>query len=189
MEKLINYILQYVQLDQNQIDFLTTNAKELYLKKGDFFLKEGKTAKEVGFILNGVVRVFHLDKDANDTSLAFLEENRLVVDLASFNTQTPSSVYIQAVTNCELLVLNGELFDQTNSLKIPWDLFFNKIMTESFFNKERKGRIALTGDATTRYLNFLKNYPNLANRIPLSNLASYLGITQSSLSRIRKNIS
>lgn len=111
-----------------------------------------------------------------------------MVDLASFSTQTPSSVYIQAVTECELVVLTKELFVKTPHPLIPWDEFFNKVMIEAFFKKGKRGGVMLVEDAKTRYLTFLQEHPTLANRIPLSSLASYLGITQSSLSRIRKSI-
>lgn len=71
MKKLIDFILQYIQLNASQIDVLNKHAKRLHLKKGDFFSNAGKTAQQVGFISEGVLKVCHYDNEGKDITLAF----------------------------------------------------------------------------------------------------------------------
>ena len=100
----------------------------------------------------------------------------------------PSSEYIQAITDCRIIVFSAEGLQELSLTITGWDNIINKITAKSLIEKVSRISPMLSEDATSRYRNFLDQFPLLANRIPLSLLASYLGITQSSLSRIRKNI-
>ena len=110
------------------------------------------------------------------------------MDINSFNQKIPSSEYVQAVTDCTLFVFSTESLNDLSATIIQWYGIIYKITEKALVEKVNKLSPMLAEDAKTRYLNFLEKFPNLANRIPLSYLASYLGITQSSLSRIRKSI-
>lgn len=117
-----------------------------------------------------------------------MDENHFAVDLNSFTTQVPASEYIQAVTDCKLIVFSTDALKELSLTIIGWDNIISQITTKAVVEKVNRISPMLAEDAKVRYLNFLQHFPNLTNRIPLSLLASYLGITQSSLSRIRKNI-
>jgi len=86
------------------------------------------------------------------------------------------------------LILSQTDIQELSSTIINWDAIINKIISKALMNKVNLISPMIAEDATERYLTFLKNFPLLVNRIPLSYIASYLGITQSSLSRIRKNL-
>ena len=88
-----------------------------------------------------------------------------------------------------MIVFSKEAMQELSMTIIGWDVIISKITAKGFAEKVNKISSMMAEDATERYLNFFTKFPKLANRIPLSYLASYLGITQSSLSRIRKNIS
>ena len=188
MDKLINYLLEFGQLNQQQIDLIKRKAQVLELKKGDYFSEAGKTPKQVAFIEEGIFRVCHYNSKGDEITKDFIEENNFAVDINSFYQKSPSSEYVQAVTDCTLLVFSTESLNDLSATIIQWDGIINKITEKALIEKVNKLSPMLAEDATTRYLNFLEKFPNLANRIPLSYLASYLGITQSSLSRIRKSI-
>ncbi|MGO3241234.1 MAG: Crp/Fnr family transcriptional regulator [Sphingobacteriaceae bacterium] len=117
-----------------------------------------------------------------------MDENNFFVDLNSFDNKIPSSGYIQAITDCKLIVFSQQDWQELSNTIVGWDKIVQKIISKAMLEKIDKVNPLVSEDATTRYLTFLKKYPTLANRIPLSYLASYLGITQQSLSRIRKNI-
>jgi CRP-like cAMP-binding protein len=110
------------------------------------------------------------------------------VDINSFREETPSAEYIEAVTDCRILVFSKQDFTELAALIPGWQDLFVKITSYVLENKLRVTSNMLAQDAQTRYLNFIDHYPGLVNRVPLAMLASYLGITPSSLSRIRKNI-
>lgn len=188
MENLINYLLQFGQLNQQQIDLIKEKASILNLNKEDYFSEAGKIAKQVAFVNSGILRVCHYNKNGDEITRYFIDENNFAVDLTSFTYKIPSSEYVQAVTDCNLIIFTEEGLKDLSNTIIAWDSIINQITAKSLIEKVHRISPMLAEDAKERYINFLTKFPQLANRIPLSLLASYLGITQSSLSRIRKNI-
>ncbi|MFC2185719.1 Crp/Fnr family transcriptional regulator [Fulvivirgaceae bacterium LMO-SS25] len=188
MDKLINYLLEYGQLNQQQIDLVKRKAKVLELKKDEYFSEAGKIPRQVAFIEEGILRVCYYNSKGDEITKYFVDENNFAVDINSFNQKIPSSEYVQAVTNCTLFVFSTESLNDLSATIIQWGGIISKITEKALIEKVNKLSPMFDENATTRYLNFLEKFPNLANRVPLSYLASYLGITQSSLSRIRKSI-
>lgn len=186
MEELINYLLQFGHLNQEQIAMIQSKAKFRTIKKGEYFSQAGKVADKVGYITEGVFRVCYYDKTGEGYTRYFVYENRFVADINSFRDEVPSAEYIEAVTDCSLLVFSKEGFEELSNTITDWSDIFTKITSYVMENKMKASSNMLVQDAHTRYLHFLDHYPGLANRVPLSMLASYLGITASSLSRIRK---
>ncbi|WP_258097315.1 Crp/Fnr family transcriptional regulator [Marinoscillum pacificum] len=188
MESLIDYLLQFGHLNQQQIDLILRKTTSLELKKDEYFSEAGKTPKRIAFILEGILRVCYYNSKGDEITKYFIEEHHFAVDINSFNQKIPSSEYVQAVTTCQLLIFTTQAWEELSSTIIPWDGIVAKITERALIEKVNKLSPMLSEDATSRYLAFLEKFPSLANRVPLSYLASYLGITQSSLSRIRKNI-
>jgi CRP-like cAMP-binding protein len=188
MEALIKYILQFGNLNQQQIDLITSKATEQEIKKDDYFSEAGKIARRVGFVLDGIVRVCYYNNKGEEITKYFIEENNLVVDLESFNNEIASTAYVQAVTDCRLIVFFKKDWQELLNTIVGWDAIVHKIISKALMQKVERRSPLVSEDATTRYLRFLEIYPTVVNRIPLSFIASYLGVTQSSLSRIRKNI-
>ena len=188
MKELINCLSKYSTLSGQHIEWITSKAKLLSLKKGDCFLEVGRVAKQFGFVMEGVLRVCWYNDNGEDITRAFIPEHHFALNVSSFNNETPSEVCFEAISNCKLLVFSKkDLAELANAIP-GWNEILLKITATALTNKSKVSQNMLTQDATTRYLEFLKIYPGLANRIPLSALASYLGIKQSSLSRIRRNI-
>jgi CRP-like cAMP-binding protein len=130
------------------------------------------------------VRVCYYDNKGKEITKYFFDENHLIKDWGNFEP----SFYIQAITDCKFIIFTQKDWKDISDTILDWDKMIEKIMNKHHMEKMDKISSMISQDATTRYLEFLKNFPNTANRIPLSYIASYLGITQSSLSRIRKNI-
>ena len=187
MNELIAHILQFGNLNQQQIGLVTGMTKELELQKDEYFSEAGKIPRQVGFIVSGVIRGCYYNKNGEEITRCIISENSLVVDYVNFEANAASSEYLQACTNCKLLVFSHSAWEELSQTIVGWDLIKNKMVQKCMFQKSRKGPV-ISQDATTRYLDFMDNYPSLVNRVPLSYIASYLGITQQSLSRIRKNI-
>lgn len=115
-------------------------------------------------------------------------EKQLVVDLNSFLNHTPSTEYIQALTHCELIIFSKKDWEELSETIIDWERISAKIIAKTMTRTVNSISPLVSADTTTSYNTFMEEYPNLINRIPLTYIASYLGVTQSSLSRIRKNI-
>lgn len=188
MKELINYILQFGNLNQPQIDLLVSKASEVEIKKDAYFSEAGKTDKRVGFIIEGVLRVCYYDNKGEEITKYFIDENNIVVDLESFENEIPSTAYVQAVTDCKLICFSKRDWQDLLDTIVGWDTIVHKIISKALIQKVERRSPLVAEDATERYLKFLQVYPTVVNRTPLSYIASYLGITQSSLSRIRRNI-
>ncbi|KUJ52394.1 Crp/Fnr family transcriptional regulator [Chryseobacterium sp. JAH] len=189
MKELFDFILRFGILNQQQIDFITSKAKEITIVKDEYFSEAGKIARQVGFIHEGILRVCYYDNKGEEITKYFIEENNLVVDLESFDNELPSVAYVQAITDCKLIVFQRKDWLELLQTIVGFDAIVRKIISRALMQKVERRSPLVSEDAKTRYLKFLEIYPNVVNRIPLSYIASYLGITQSSLSRIRKSIS
>jgi CRP-like cAMP-binding protein len=188
MEALINYLLQFGNLNTTQIDLIKSKVVFKELKKDEYFQEAGKIPREIIFITGGIMRICYYNNKGDEITKYFIEENHFLADINSYNQEIPSTEYIQAVTDCAYLVLSKSAMKELSMTIIEWDNIIAKITAKGFAEKVNRISPMMTEDAKERYLSFLDKFPGLANRIPLSYLASYLGITQSSLSRIRRNI-
>lgn len=184
MNEFIEYILQFGNLNKQQIDLITSKAKEIELNKDGYFAEAGKVLKQVGFIIDGILRICYYNNKGEEITKIFIEEKHLLFNLKN----APSTEYIQAATNCKLLVFSNQDWREISDTIMDWENIIQKITNKSLAQKLDRVSPLVSQDATTRYLEFMEKYPALVNRIPLSYIASYLGITQQSLSRIRKNI-
>ncbi|WP_308991991.1 Crp/Fnr family transcriptional regulator [Mariniflexile litorale] len=184
MREFIEFMLQFGNLNQQQIDLILSKAKETDLKKDDYFVEAGKVLKRVGFIVEGIFRICYYNNKGEEITKIFMEEKHLLYNLKN----VPSTEYIQAATDCKLIEFSNQDLKEISETIIDWDTIIQKITNKSLVQKLERVSPLISQDATTRYLEFMEKYPTLVNRIPLSYIASYLGITQQSLSRIRKNI-
>ena len=187
-EPFINYLLQFGSLNKQQIELVSNSLGVKTYKTGDYFLKAGKVSKEIGFVFDGVFRVCYYDNDGNEITRYFLDENSFIVDINSFNTGLSSTEYIQAVTESKVTILTKKVMENLSRTIIVWDSIIGKITAKALAEKVSKVSLMMPQDATTRYNFFLESFPGLANRIPLQYIASYIGVTKSSLSRLRREI-
>jgi CRP-like cAMP-binding protein len=187
MKELIEYILQFGNLNQQQISLIEKKATQTALQKGEYFSEAGNVPRQVGFIVAGIIRDCYYNNKGEEITRCFITENSLVADYINFEANLPSSEYLQACTDCRLILFAKQDWEELAHTIVGWDNIKNKMVQICMFQKSRKGPV-ISQDATTRYLEFIQNYPSLINRVPLAYIASYLGVTQQSLSRIRKNI-
>ncbi len=188
MEAFIDYILQFSNLNKQQIDLIVGKASTLALHKDDYYWEAGKRVNQVGFLTGGVIRVYYYNHKGEEITRYFIDENHLILSGPVPDEMYTPSEYLAAVTDCTLIVFSKKDWKEISDTIIGWDAILQKITAK--YHKEKIARRSelVSQDATTRYLDFIEQFPALANRVPLSYIASYLGITQSSLSRIRKNI-
>jgi CRP-like cAMP-binding protein len=187
MNNLKNYLSQFGNLSEEDFQLITENLQTSDLKRGDFFVQEHKICKKMGFINQGIMRVFVWENDQENTYY-FLKENQFVVDLESFYNQKPAQKYIEAVTDCQLFTLSLEKL-QYLCAQIPhFERLVHQITEQTLMSKLNHRSPLVTQDAKTRYEIFLQEQRDIALRVPLAYIASYLGITQQSLSRLRREL-
>lgn len=188
MEALINLILQFGHLNKQQIEFLLSKVQTLDFKKDDYLSEAGKVPRYVAFVLEGVFRFCYYNNKGEEITNYFVDEGNFVVDNQKFESQIVASEYVQAVTDCKVLVFNKKDWDEISNTIVGWEMMKANMVKKCLTLAMERRSPLVSEDATTRYLSFIESFPNLINRIPLSYVASYLGITQQSLSRIRRNI-
>lgn len=187
MTELIEHVLQFGNLNKQQIHIVMSRATELDLQKDEYFSEAGSVPRQIGFVVEGIVRGCYYNNRGEEITRCFVGENSLVADYVNFEAGTASSEYLQACTDCKLVVFSKYNWEELSQTIVGWDNMKNKMVQLCMHQKSRKSPV-ISQDATTRYLEFMENHPLLINRVPLAYIASYLGVTQQSLSRIRKTI-
>lgn len=188
MEKFIEYVLQFGNLNRQQIELVKSKAVALELHKNDYYWEAGKAVKQIGFLTEGVIRVFYYNNKGEEITRYFIDENHLILAGNTVDEMYTPSEYLSAITDCKLIVFSKQDWKDIFEIIIGWDSIVQKIITKHHSEKMARRSELVSQDGTERYLDFIEKFPKLVNRVPLSFIASYLGITQSSLSRIRKNI-
>jgi CRP/FNR family transcriptional regulator, anaerobic regulatory protein len=156
---------------------------------GQVLLQQGKTAKELFFVATGILKIVSTSEKGNDVIQFFIKENKFCTILYSFNGGIIAHESIVAATHGELLVFSKTSLDALYA-KLPYFKSLVESITQQALIDKIQVRNNLMGEeATTRYHKFISEQPDIMLRVPLSDVASYLGITQQSLSRIRRNIS
>ena len=182
---LLNLVKRISQLDSVEEQLIIDSFKPFNLKKGEFFLESGKVNRHVAFLHRGLVRYF-VYNDGNEATFEFTKEGEFVADYQSFNNKTPSQQNIQAIEDCEMLIINySDIQDIFN--KTPNGNLIGRLIIEHRFDVMVRQLLAIYMQGhVERYQSFIDNYSDLAQRIPQYHIASYVGVKPPSLSRIRR---
>ncbi|TDN37079.1 Crp/Fnr family transcriptional regulator [Hymenobacter sp. UV11] len=181
-----NLLLQVAAFRPQQLALISSQAEEKHYPAGAYFAEASRVAREIGFVVSGILRVCYFDKDGRDLTKYLIEEGHFVVDLPSYQYHLPSAEYIQAVTEVQLLVFKASRWQALGQTITNWSKAESILITRALLAKVDRLSPLVQQDARTKYEVFLTLFPSLANRIPLTYLASYIGVTPQSLSRIRK---
>lgn len=163
------------------------SKKEFF--KNDFMLKEGRTCNEYYYLESGFVRVYTFDPDGNDVTTAFAHSNQIVCELFSFFKRIPSGENIQCLTDCTAWFIT---FDQLQTIfhAMPQFREFGRtILINEYASLKQRTLFTIRKTAEERYAHLLDTNPDIFQYAQLKNIASYLGITDTSLSRIRREFS
>lgn len=183
---LLDLIGNIAKVEHNEIELITNSFKPLYLNKGDYFLEAGKINRHVGYLHKGLVRYF-VYKDGEESTFEFTKEGEFIADYQSFNNKTSSVQNIQAIEDCEFLIINHDdvqnIFNTTKNGNL-----IGRIIIEHRFDIMVNQLLAIYMQShEERYRSFIKNYSKLSQRIPQYLIASYVGVKPESLSRIRRH--
>lgn len=184
----INFLGLFKNIPPTDAAIIEKELSHRKVMEGEVLLEEGQLCKEMFFICKGVLRIVSQNEKGNKMAYFFLKENQFCSILNSFNNNVPAAEGIEAACDAELIVLKKQkllwLYEKLPYLKE----LITSITTQALLDKIQVRNSYLGEDASLRYRNFLMRQPDIALRVSLSDIASYLGITQQSLSRIRKNM-
>ena len=182
------FLQSYQILTQEDINAFLEVVTKKTLKKGDFLITEGRTSKHIAYIQSGILRSFYHSSEAEEVTYCFTFQNTLITAYSSWITQQPSSENIQALTDMELVLISYNDMMKLEATHPNWIKFFKHIAEQEYINLEKRIFMLQRESAETRYQALIQNHPEYLHHIPLHYLASYLGVTQRHLSRIRKSI-
>lgn len=162
---------------------------EKTLVKGNYFIGEGETAKQIGFLKNGIIRAFYRNNEGMEYNKHFFIQHNIVGGYSSLITSTPNKINQQALSDCTILVANYAEIVKLYDIFPDFERIGRRLAELYFVNKEQREIEIVLLKADERYLIFRKEYPQLEQLIPQYHIASYLGITPTQLSRIRRKFS
>lgn len=186
-EILINYFKKTLPMPTETAEIIASTFRYKHVPKGTFLIEEGKVCDTSYFISEGYARMYTNDMDGNDTTTMIYSNAMFANDFYSFFKRTPALESLVTMSDCETFYLSFEDL-QRNFHTIPEFREFGRMMliNGSFALKQRMlSMIKQTGEQ--RYANLMETKPDVFQHIPLKNIASYLGITDTSLSRIRRD--
>ncbi len=156
------------------------------LKKGELFVRSGYMTHSISFIVAGLLRYFYTDKNGVEYTKAFAAEDDFAVSYGSMLLKQPSAFSIEALEDTVMLRINYSDWEKLLDNTLCWNVVARKVMEKVYILKQIRESELLLEDAQSRYLHFLEQYPSLHKRLKQHYIASYLGISPVSLSRIRK---
>ena len=185
---LLKEILKTEQLSEEELGIVLSSFKKIEFKKNDYLFKEGQTTSEYYFLEKGFIRSFAIDYEGNDITTGFYSKTEIVIDWSSFFLRTPTRENFQATTDCVCWKLGFDKFQELfHSIKSFREGGRTRLVG-SYFALKNKNISMITTSAKDRYLKLLKENPEIIKNASLKHIATYLGITDTSLSRIRKEI-
>ena|SRR5690554_6512139 len=183
-----NYFRSFNIFSDNEINDLIQNFVPKKLSKTEFFIKENRSCKEIAFIQSGIFRSYYTTDEGIENTFCFRFPNNFLAPYSAFITGNPSMETMQAITDAHLLVVPRRKIEQLVNENLSWMKLLKINAEQEYLELEKRFFQMQKDNAKQRYILLLKNQPDFIREIPLKYLASYLGVTQRHLSRIRREI-
>lgn len=188
-ELLHQKISEIISVTDDEFEYCKTLFQPKKLRKKQFLLHEGEECRYTAFVEKGILRSYTIDEKGSEHILQFAMEGGWIADLYSFLTNEPSTYNIEALEGCELLLITKPSWDQLFE-KIPaFEKYFRIILQNNLIATQKRLMGSLSETAEEKYEKLVASYPGHLQKLPQHMIASYLGITRETLSRIRRNIS
>jgi len=187
MKPLLNVIKSFIRINNDEEEIIKGLFTPLHLCSGEYFLKQGKTCRYIGFIEKGLLR-YVINVEGMEKTIYFNRENEFVCNYQSFLPQEASNTSIQAVEDTSLQIITFEDLQRLYSEVREGDRLGRLVIEYVFLTSMEQLKSFYTDSPATRYEQFVSSDPDLAQRIPQYYIASYVGIKPQSLSRIRKRL-
>lgn len=184
MPELKEYLKNYFYVDKEELNLLANLFEEESLKQGQFFVKAGHYADKLSFIKSGIIRIYQSHGDKEVTQW-ISTEGYFLADLRSLVFDQPARWYMEAVTDCELYSISKENYRKLNTLIPVWPELEKRFLSNCFITLEERVFEFLSSTAAERYERLFASNSDLFNQVSLQYIASMLGMTPETLSRIR----
>ena len=159
------------------------------IRKKQYLLQEGDICKYVAFVERGALRLYKFNEDGTEHIVQFALEGQFVTDLYSFLTNEPSIYDIDAIEDSELVLISKSASDELRKRSAKYQEYIFLVTSEAYIDLERRLTYSISLTLEERYKDLIIHYPDIIQRLPQHMVASYMGLTPETLSRVRKRIS
>jgi CRP-like cAMP-binding protein len=188
MKAIFNYFDTFLKLSEESKEFIASHLEYEQFTKGSFLWKAGERCKHLYFIESGIARLYFYTEEGKENTVHFVSENKFITDLESLRIQSPSSVSCIAEVDCKVIIIKSNVLEKLDKEVFEWHELIRKITEKTLFDKVKIRDLLFQKESKERYLSFLKIFPTIANHVPANQIASYLGISQFTLSHLKKDI-
>lgn len=184
-ENLRRYFSSKINLSEDEMAMILDAFHEKKLRKRQYLLQEGSVSKQIAFVTKGCLRLYRVDEKDIEHIVQFAFENWWMSDRESYVTGMPSNYHIDAIEDSEVLLCEIDTFNQLGKSVPSLGELMQSLQSKNFVSVQRRINAALSYTAEQKYQELLTYQPEIIQRVPLNMVASYLGITRETLSRIR----
>lgn len=179
------YITTEAHFTREELKRMRSLSAVKKLRRKQFLLQEGEICRHKVFVTKGLLRTYRLKDDGTEYIIRFAPENTWTLEHESFNTQTPTRYNIDALEDTELVTWSRENFDELLDTIPALKSFSEKLKTNTLSASQERILMNISYTSEEKYQDFIDSYPDIFRRIPLHMVASYLGVSRETLSRIR----
>jgi CRP-like cAMP-binding protein len=180
------YLTERIVLTDGQLNLIRSLSVEKKIARREFILRKGETSRHTNFVSKGFLRLYRTDHKGDEYILRFADENHWINDRESYLTGQPSTANIEAIENSEILTWKKSDFDLLlNEIPVFKELMKN-LSAKLQIASQNRFYTSVSSTAEEKYLQFVTRYPAIFNRIPLHMVASYIGVSRETLSRVRR---
>lgn len=158
------------------------------IRKRQYLLQEEDPCRHIAFVEKGMLRSYTVDKNGTEHILQFAPEGWFIADLYSFLAEEPSSYNIEAVEDSELVLISRPAYNELLKTSPKYLEFSHNLVTNAYIAMQRRINDLHERSIEERYADFISRYPQIINRVPQHMIASYLGLTPETLSRVRRRM-
>ncbi|GLB50018.1 Crp/Fnr family transcriptional regulator [Neptunitalea lumnitzerae] len=183
--KFINYISSYIKLTNQELKALEPFCTIITLQKNELLFKEGAVANELYFLNQGAIRLFY-NVDGNEKTAFFYLSNQFICAGESYTYQTPSSENFQAIENSEVIIFKRKHIEKLLASFPKFEIIARIAVETELINYQHMVKSFITKSPEERYIQLLQNNKELFQKVPQQYIATYLGVSPETLSRIKK---
>ncbi|WP_426480043.1 Crp/Fnr family transcriptional regulator [Chryseobacterium sp. R2ACT005] len=188
VDNFLNYLKDKFPINDDELEMFRQVCTVKRLRRRQYLLQEGDVWNKNAFVSKGVLRTYRADEKGTEHIIQFSIENWWAGDRQSYHSRLPSTFNIEALEDAEIVLIPKADFDRMQ-VEIPKFGEFTRVLLErSFIASQNRIHASISYSAEEKYADFIKAYPDITNRIPQHMIASYLGISPETLSRIRNHM-
>ncbi len=184
----LEYLKKQSGLTDSELEQLQNCVPEKSVRKGEFLLRSGEVCRHTYFVEEGLLRFYSIDESGKDHIVQFAPENNFISDRGSLYFGAVSDYFIDAIEDARVVLIDDAFVQKITDISPGFRMYNQRLMHNHVRHLQNRINMLLGASAEARYMEFIKQYPDLTFRVPQWMIASYLGITPESLSRVRKEL-